>query len=533
MARLPTVGQDNNEWGTILNEYLAVEHNEDGSQKFLTESVSRTIYVSATGDDTTGDGSEALPYLTIGKALSTINKTIVSGITVTISLGVGTFSMSNSDLNALSFLLGTGNITLQGTLTLIESGFTMGSAEALDPLTYAVSGGNTASWTTNQYKYYFLKSGTSYYPITHNTSTTLSITNSATTGTEIYQAQSILNFTNTADVEFASELTSINFNSLKIEFPAYNLTFNKCTVKFQTCHFRNVVNTKYLSFNFFVKPAFSFTSIENWRIIGKYFFTAFTSNYLYINTNASLLQISDASYNPRNMRNIVYENPNTGTSATCLYLGYNGYFNYNHSFYIKFVNSNIAIQLEQRGTFKFKRGEDTKLIIKNTNYLCKLLDGVDNSLEPYLFEIDYTNCYGTPLIRWFFYQLYQTTNSTSGLSISIHNLLYPEFEANLSSTLADNATTNVIIGNKLQNQSIVIDYTIKRGTTYETAQLRILNDGTNLTLQEGTPLGDAGVTFAVNFNTNEIRLACTLTSTGTAATLKYNATRVMITPLTI
>ncbi|HLP86364.1 MAG TPA: hypothetical protein VK153_00585, partial [Candidatus Paceibacterota bacterium] len=30
---LPVVGQDNNEWGTILNEYLEVEHNTDGTQK--------------------------------------------------------------------------------------------------------------------------------------------------------------------------------------------------------------------------------------------------------------------------------------------------------------------------------------------------------------------------------------------------------------------------------------------------------------------------------------------------------------------
>jgi len=35
MARLPTVGQDNNTWGTVLNEYLEVEHNTDGTQKAL------------------------------------------------------------------------------------------------------------------------------------------------------------------------------------------------------------------------------------------------------------------------------------------------------------------------------------------------------------------------------------------------------------------------------------------------------------------------------------------------------------------
>jgi len=35
MPRLPQVGQDNNTWGTVLNEYLEVEHNTDGTQKNL------------------------------------------------------------------------------------------------------------------------------------------------------------------------------------------------------------------------------------------------------------------------------------------------------------------------------------------------------------------------------------------------------------------------------------------------------------------------------------------------------------------
>ena len=33
MSRLPTVGQDNNNWGNVLNDYLGVEHNNDGTQK--------------------------------------------------------------------------------------------------------------------------------------------------------------------------------------------------------------------------------------------------------------------------------------------------------------------------------------------------------------------------------------------------------------------------------------------------------------------------------------------------------------------
>jgi hypothetical protein len=33
MPRLPLVGQDNDTWGTVLNEYLEVSHNTDGTVK--------------------------------------------------------------------------------------------------------------------------------------------------------------------------------------------------------------------------------------------------------------------------------------------------------------------------------------------------------------------------------------------------------------------------------------------------------------------------------------------------------------------
>ena len=35
MARLPISGGDDNTWGEILNEFLSVEHNADGTQKSL------------------------------------------------------------------------------------------------------------------------------------------------------------------------------------------------------------------------------------------------------------------------------------------------------------------------------------------------------------------------------------------------------------------------------------------------------------------------------------------------------------------
>jgi parallel beta-helix repeat protein len=52
MARLPVVGSDDGQWGTILNEFLLVSHNEDGTNKNLFINVKDH---GAVGDGTTDD----------------------------------------------------------------------------------------------------------------------------------------------------------------------------------------------------------------------------------------------------------------------------------------------------------------------------------------------------------------------------------------------------------------------------------------------------------------------------------------------
>ena len=50
MARLPIVGSDNDSWGTVLNEYLSVSLNTDGTIK--SSAISSKIG-TATGSPTT------------------------------------------------------------------------------------------------------------------------------------------------------------------------------------------------------------------------------------------------------------------------------------------------------------------------------------------------------------------------------------------------------------------------------------------------------------------------------------------------
>lgn len=51
MARLPIPGSDDGAWGQILNEYLEVEHNPDGTHNFGLNDLNNVDIVDATDDD--------------------------------------------------------------------------------------------------------------------------------------------------------------------------------------------------------------------------------------------------------------------------------------------------------------------------------------------------------------------------------------------------------------------------------------------------------------------------------------------------
>lgn len=64
MARLPIIGDDRDEWGQILNDYLEVAHNADGSQKDpASPLLVKSTTLSAANLATLGDdgGKELLP----------------------------------------------------------------------------------------------------------------------------------------------------------------------------------------------------------------------------------------------------------------------------------------------------------------------------------------------------------------------------------------------------------------------------------------------------------------------------------------
>jgi hypothetical protein len=111
MARLPVPGSDTNTWGEILNDFLAVEHNTDGS---LDASASLSTRIS-----TTGGGKE-------GTAASTA------------TTGATNLSLTSGNVQVLTLAVST-------TITL--SGATSGTACSLSLyIKQDGTGGRTVTW---------------------------------------------------------------------------------------------------------------------------------------------------------------------------------------------------------------------------------------------------------------------------------------------------------------------------------------------------------------------------------------------------
>lgn len=75
----------------VLTDHNIANHNTLALYETITAAT--TLYIATTGSDTTGDGSNGNPWLTVGKALTYLStKFIASGITVTIQLADGVYA---------------------------------------------------------------------------------------------------------------------------------------------------------------------------------------------------------------------------------------------------------------------------------------------------------------------------------------------------------------------------------------------------------------------------------------------------------
>lgn len=158
------------------------------------ETVSRTIYISTTGSDSSGDGSAGTPYATFLKAIQTIKPNINSGITITIDVAAGTYSvdMMETDKYTKQMNIGrNGGITVIGKYATDVSGLTITASST--PYVYNVTG---ATFTGNQYQDFFMFNGVTFYPIVYNGVSTINSVIGATACTSIVHNTTIFNLFN-------------------------------------------------------------------------------------------------------------------------------------------------------------------------------------------------------------------------------------------------------------------------------------------------------------------------------------------------
>lgn len=146
MSRLPSPGGDAGQWGTILNDFLSVEHNADGTLKsggsLATKvSSSRTITAGTGltgGGDLSADRSFAVSFGSTGTTVAAGNHThsLTFSLTAYTKQGV------------LSVAAGAQRLPIDGTYTIVGTRLMVGTAPTGADLLVDVHKNGTTIYTT-------------------------------------------------------------------------------------------------------------------------------------------------------------------------------------------------------------------------------------------------------------------------------------------------------------------------------------------------------------------------------------------------
>lgn len=204
--------------------------------------VTRTIYVTTTGDDNTGDGSIGTPFLTLQRALQDVKNYINVDeiITIDISGGINV----NTELCEKEFAritrLDGSKITIQGSMAQVASGFTL-TARNPEAYIYESSG---SSFTNNQHQDNFLLDGSEYHPIPKNEGDTLYALPGASPATSIYQINDTLKLSsglfNVGSPYTEGGTQTIEFKHLNINYAGNIIGQWSGQVNFMECSFNTV-----------------------------------------------------------------------------------------------------------------------------------------------------------------------------------------------------------------------------------------------------------------------------------------------------
>lgn len=106
-GRLPTVGGDSGNWGTVLNNFLSQEHTQNGSHK----NISVAGYLNVSGDVNISGSLDIDKNLTVGNANVTGNLSVDDNLNVTGNVGIKGNLTIDGDASVI------GNLTLGDKIT--------------------------------------------------------------------------------------------------------------------------------------------------------------------------------------------------------------------------------------------------------------------------------------------------------------------------------------------------------------------------------------------------------------------------------
>lgn len=139
MARLPVVGSDTGNWGTILNQFLQVEHNSDGTHNSATTDQKGMVELAT--DEEVHTGTDTTRAVTSAALYTVNNLTDAATISWDLSLGamaIVTLTDNRALANPTNLVSGASYILIvkqdgSGSRTL-SFGSTYKFSEGLDPV---------------------------------------------------------------------------------------------------------------------------------------------------------------------------------------------------------------------------------------------------------------------------------------------------------------------------------------------------------------------------------------------------------------
>ncbi len=146
MSRLPSPGGDAGQWGTILNDFLSVEHNADGTLKSggsLATKAATSLTIAA-GTGLTGGGDLSADR-TFAVSFGSTSTTVAAGNhTHTLTFSLTAYSRQG----ILSVAAGTQRLPIDSTYTIVGTRLMVGTAPTGANLLIDVHKNDTTIYTT-------------------------------------------------------------------------------------------------------------------------------------------------------------------------------------------------------------------------------------------------------------------------------------------------------------------------------------------------------------------------------------------------